>query len=588
MPEIGIVVKDRYRILRELGRGGSGIVYLALDEQSDRTWAIKVADGKNRDFDMVRRSLMSGAHILKNCCHPCLPVIAEIMEEQDSVMMVMEYVEGRSLKEMLTDSMKREGLPLPVEDVILWARQICEVLYYLHTAESPVIYGDLKPGNVMVRPDGNIVLIDFGTVWLSAQGYENNRYCLGTPGYAAPEQYGSRQLGPWTDIYSLGATLHCLLTGRDPAQTPFCFPDILECCPQLEAEASARQRKMLVQLGRIIERCTRYSAAERYHSCKELADELAEIGGAAEKSVKKLCGRKVLLKLCFCTAILCGILAAGGSLLQKRLQNMEYAACIQQAEMSDDEEKICFLRRAVALNPYCETAYMELLDTLLEDGIFSDSDEKLMTELLYEKGEGRVEDNKACLGKNSEGYVIFSYRMGLACYYLTGESGSRIRAEGWLKTVADMDMEQIDLGIYEDKKRMWQEKTGVLIRFSSFYHDSLNRPEYTEDSILYEQDYLADIKILLEGAMEEQEDIELRMYQEIVMRILEGTGGFYHAGIDRKELACILETITDRLAVIWQNHGEGSEELKKQIEKTIEKAKKGMDMFYGESGGTAL
>ncbi len=588
MLEIGTVVNGRYRVLRELGSGGTGIVYLALDEQTNRTWAIKVIDHENGDFAMVRRSLMSKASVLKKFLHPYLPVITEIMEYRNSMMIIMEYVEGRSLKEMLTDSMKNDGLPLPVEDVIIWAHQICEVLYYLHTAENPVIYGDLKPGNVMVRPNGNIVLIDFGTVQLSGRGDENDMYCLGTPGYAAPEQYGSRQLGPWTDIYSFGATLHCLLTGHDPVQTPFCFPDILECCPQLEEEISVRQRKKLVELGRIIERCTRYSAAERYHSFGELADELAVLRGTTEKSVKKAGGRKGLLKLCLCAVFVCGALAAGGAFIGKKIKNMEYTACIEQAKTSDYEGKIFFLRRAAALNPYCETAYMELLDMLLEDGCFSDIDEKLMTELLYARGKGRDEDNKTCLSENSDGYLIFSYKMGLACYYLTGESGSRIRAAGWLKTVAAMDMDQIDLGIYDNQKRIWKDRADVLVRFSRFYNDSLKRPECGEDPLLYGQDYWEDIKILLTDAMEEREDIELRMYQEIVMRILEGTSGFQDAGIDNKELEDVLDIITDRIAVIPQNGQERLEELKTQIEKSIEKAKKGINMFYGESGGKAL
>ncbi|MGN0203300.1 MAG: serine/threonine protein kinase [Coprococcus sp.] len=585
MLEIGTVVDDRYRVLRELGRGGTGIVYLALDERSNRTWAIKVISGEKEDHDLARRALMSEAYILKSLHHRYLPVIAEILENEDCVIIIMEYIEGRSMKEMLIDSMKRDGHPLLLEDVIMWAGQLCEVLHYLHTAENAVIYGDLKPGNVMVRPDGSIALIDFGTVRLSGKNYEGGMSCLGTPGYAAPEQYGSRRLGPWTDIYSFGATLHCLLTGRDPAQMPFSFPGILECCPQLEEELSVRQKKRLAEFERIIERCTCYSAGARYHSCEEIAVELAAIGRIEAKSMKRLCGKKTLFKMCLCAVILSGILAVGGALIEKRMKSMQYTMFIEQAKTLDFEEKINYFRRAVELDPYRETAYMGLLDMLLEDGLFSDNDEKLMTELLYARGNSRKKDNKTCLQENNNGYAIFSYKMGMACYYMTGESGGRIRASGWLKTVVDMNMDQLDLGIYDSQKEIWQNRADVLVRFTGFYNESLRRTEYAEDTILYGENYWEDLKILLSDFMDEWTDIELRLYQEIVLRVSEGIGDFQAAGIDKRELEYVLEEITYRISVISQDHQDRSEELREQIEQAIEKVKTGMNVVYGESGG---
>lgn len=219
MLRIGDLLDGKYKILNEVGRGGMSIVYLAVNERANKTWAVKEVrkDGLS-DSRAVRRGLIAETDLMKKLRHPSLPGIVDVIDSEDSFVIVMDYIEGRSLLEVL----KTEGAQ-PEERVITWAFQLCDVLEYLHSQDPPVIYRDMKPANIMLKPDGTVTLVDFGTAReFKDQAGAEDTVCLGTRGYAAPEQYGSRgQTDARTDIYCLGATLYHLLTGHNPAEPPY-------------------------------------------------------------------------------------------------------------------------------------------------------------------------------------------------------------------------------------------------------------------------------------------------------------------------------------------------------------------------------
>ena len=182
MLEIGSVVAGSYKILSVIGRGGMSVVYLAINERANRPWAIKeVRKGQGADLAADRKEI----EMLRRLKHPNLPAIADVIEHEDSLLIVMDYIEGRSLEDIL-----REQGAQPQEQVARWARQLCDVLFYLHTREPAVIYRDMKPANVMLKPDGEeIALIDFGAAKEYKPEKIKDTVSLGTRGYAAPEQY---------------------------------------------------------------------------------------------------------------------------------------------------------------------------------------------------------------------------------------------------------------------------------------------------------------------------------------------------------------------------------------------------------------
>ena len=261
MLEIGSLVDGKYKILSEIGHGGMSVVYMAINEKANKTWAVKEVRKDGRmDFNIVRQGLMAEIDTLKRLKHPYLPSIVDVIEDDETFIIVMDYVEGRSLDKILEEhGVQQES------GVVEWAKQLCDVLGYLHSRTPAIIYRDMKPANVMLKPDGTVTLIDFGT----AKNYEINygeTTGIGTIGYAAPEQYIGSGLGRTdarTDIYCLGMTLYHLLTGQDP-------------CRNLISDTSIRAVNPALSRGldSIIRKCTAHQPEDRYQSCEELMYDL--------------------------------------------------------------------------------------------------------------------------------------------------------------------------------------------------------------------------------------------------------------------------------------------------------------------------
>lgn len=159
MLEIGSIIDGKYKILNKIGQGGMSVVYLAMNERANKQWAIKeVRKDGVKDYEVVRQGLIAETDILKRLNHPHLPSIIDVIDRDDTFLIVMDYIEGKALDYWL----KKEGAQ-PQERVVEWAKQICDVFGYLHSRKPPIIYRDLKPANVMLKPDGQIMIIDFGT-----------------------------------------------------------------------------------------------------------------------------------------------------------------------------------------------------------------------------------------------------------------------------------------------------------------------------------------------------------------------------------------------------------------------------------------
>ena len=257
MLKAGFVLDGKYRILSVIGQGGMSTVYLAVHERLKQKWAVKeISMEYCENYEMISRKLIVEADILKRLDHPGLPKIVDIIEKKDAIWMVMEFIEGKTLKEILNERGRIEE-----KEILIWGKQLCEVLSYLHSKKPSIIYRDLKPENIILKKTGRLVLIDFGT----AREYcYKNTACdamyLGTKGYAAPEQYGGMgQTDARTDIYCLGATMYHLVTGHNPAKPPYEMYPIRQWNPKLSSG-----------LEEIILKCTRKNPDDRYQSCSEL------------------------------------------------------------------------------------------------------------------------------------------------------------------------------------------------------------------------------------------------------------------------------------------------------------------------------
>ncbi len=229
------LLQDRYRVLRHIGGGGMGLVYLAEDNRlPGRRCAVKEMSPDQLppdDRTWATNAFRQEAQMLARLDHPGLTSVTDFFPEGNDLYLVMDYVRGQTLEDILRDSPNER---LPQGQVLNVVRQLCDVLEYLHGQNPPVIFRDLKPSNVMLTPEGQVKLIDFGIARLFKPTQSQDTVTLGTPGYAAPEQWGTAgQSDARSDIYGLGVLLLRLSTGYDPTPNPFPLPQPRAVMPEI-------------------------------------------------------------------------------------------------------------------------------------------------------------------------------------------------------------------------------------------------------------------------------------------------------------------------------------------------------------------
>ncbi len=241
-----MLLNGRYQLEKRIGQGGMGAVYKALDTSfNNRPVAIKEMSRTGLTptrLQDAEEAFQHEANLLSSLLHRNLPRIYEHFTEDERSYLVMDFIKGQTLEDYLA---QKGGGPLPLEQVLEWGKELCDVLSYLHKQQPPIIFRDLKPSNVMIDESGHIFLIDFGIARLFKPGQSHDTVALGSPGYAAPEQYGKSQSSPRSDLYSLGALLHHLLTGVDPSEQPFAFRPASQLNPDVPLELENLLKQML-------------------------------------------------------------------------------------------------------------------------------------------------------------------------------------------------------------------------------------------------------------------------------------------------------------------------------------------------------
>ncbi len=441
MANLGDIIDEKYEILRLIGEGGMSKVYLAMDMRLNKQWAVKEITKRARDMDneVVIHSAIAEANMIKKLDHPALPRIVDIIDNGDMIYVIMDYIEGETLANVL----KTDG-PQPQELVVEWALQLCDVLDYLHTRQPPIIYRDMKPENVMLKPDGTIKLIDFGIAREYKEHKTSDTIGLGTRGYAAPEQFGGKQqTDARTDVYCLGMTMHHLLTGKNPSEPPYEIYPIRHWDPRLSTGLEA-----------IVQKCINLDPPKRYQSCAELTYALYHYEQMGADYIAEQ--RSKLHWFIVSVAAMLGCLAVGfvGMGMKNYSNSKDYQQKIAEANAeSDSEQKEALYMEAIDLIPTDIEAYQLLIDEYKKvdegeevDTPFSKEEEKLFTQ--------KVREHITAL-KNSSDYPELAYMVGELYWYnydygkesVTSESGDNnversLAAMTWFKEVIDNEPDQ--------------------------------------------------------------------------------------------------------------------------------------------------
>lgn len=256
----GQIIDRKYRLLKQIDESSYYKEFLGVNEKLNQSCKIQ-AFKKDITGALPISGIITTAKLLKSLDHPNIPQVVDVIDWYRHLFIVMDYVDGQTLQSILD-----EFGPQREQTVIGWAKQIAEILIYLSYQNPPVIHRNIKPKNLILSLNGIIKLMDFSIARQYVYGATVDKCTLGTAGFAAPEQFGGAQTDCRTDIYGLGMTMYCLLTGRNPAERSFVKIPIREINPNLSKD-----------IEYIIEKCTRSNPAQRYQSPFELKQDLINI-----------------------------------------------------------------------------------------------------------------------------------------------------------------------------------------------------------------------------------------------------------------------------------------------------------------------
>ncbi len=523
MLEIGSLVDGKYKILNKVGQGGMSVVYLAMNEKANKQWAVKeVRKDGIKDFEVVKQGLVAETNILKKLSHPNLPSIIDVIDTDDSFIIIMDYIQGNSLNKALDEYGAQ-----PQENVIEWAKQLCDVLGYLHTRTPAIIYRDMKPANVMLKPDGNVTLIDFGTAREFKEKNLADTTCLGTVGYAAPEQFGGMgQTDARTDIYCLGATLYHLVTGMNPCEPPYEIKPIREINPTLSSG-----------FERIIQKCTQRDPNDRYQSAAELMYALEHYEEMDDLHKKKQKGK--LFKFLTCVALTVAFAATSvwGYIAAEDKKSENYDYIFMNAKEPSD------YYTAIVTDPSRTDAYIGngdhigLIESLIADGELDRDDSEVLNKLKgglqytdmwgYSSTVNVLEELKE---QDPEGYGEVCYQIGEAYmfYYKVGvEKDKYATAATWFQYAVEQ----------HDVANIYCDISSCLQNIAKYSTSAQYANLYKEYEVLWGK-----VQTLQKDAEKYDDDLKLRVWNEIVDMIGNNANEFCEVS-SQKEIISLLDSI---------------------------------------------
>lgn len=561
MAFVGQVIDDKYEILKLVGQGGMSKVYLAMDKRLNKQWAVKEIEkrAKDRNNEIVIQSAIAEANLIKQLDHPAIVRIVDIIDNGNVIYIIEDYIEGETLGTILENNGAQ-----PQELVIEWAMQICEALEYLHTRKPAIIYRDMKPANVMLKPDGNIKVIDFGI----AREYKDQSLAdtvsLGTKGYAAPEQFGGKgQTDARTDIYCLGVTLYHLLTGQNPCEPPYEIYPIRHWNPQLSAGLEA-----------IIQKCTQLNPDDRYQSCAELLYALHhyEEYGAAYRTMQKSKLKKFIITASITVICLC--IGIFGLIMRTATNNADYNQNILQAEKaSTSDEKANYYATAIDIKPMAIEAYIGMIEAFKDDAAFSTSEEELLKKNL--------DVNLAQL-RTQEQYAELAFELGKLYWYYY-DYGKTETADNQITRMKSSIQWFEDAVEYGDASSDNYLMASTYKEIGKFNRDITLQIEEADDKGKYAP-YWENLEKLTEQiskSKNENEIIELEIYKLVMYSIENYARKFKADDISQEQMNSLYKAVQQAVSDV-STSTDKTKEVKNDVVERLDSANQAIENAYRE------
>ncbi len=559
MANIGQIIENKYEILKRIGKGGMSEVYLAMDRNLNKQWAVKEIKKKARDKnnEVVIQSAIAEANMMKKLDHPCLPRIVDIIDRKNVIYVVMDYIEGEPLSKIL----EKYGAQ-PQETVIEWAKELAGVLEYLHMQDPPIIYRDMKPANVMLQPNGHIKLIDFGIAREYKEQNVEDTVSLGTKGYAAPEQFGGKgQTDPRTDIYCLGVTLYHLVTGQNPCEPPYELYPIRHWKPELSAG-----------LESIILKCTQMNPQDRYSSCAELIYALQHYEEEDEAYKKQLKRKLKIFVGTLVASVVCVLAGVTCQAISTKMNNDDYESYLLRVEKSATyQERVQNCLDAIYVKPNEIEAYKKLIEAYKEDAVFTVDEEAQFKSAI---------NSHLKELSNSKGYADLAFETGKLYWYFydygkTAEQDNQVTrmksAIQWFEDACTYATEENDAyrmaSVYKEIGKFNQD---VTIKVAEASDQGMYLPYYQNLKKLYE---------MVEN-QDKDEIVDLEVYRICLFSIEQYVRKFQSDEVPQDDIHEFLQAVIESTQNT-QTTSDKTDELKRDILDRVSQTQQAVMRAYG-------
>lgn len=406
------ILNGRYEILKCIHSKGMSNVYIVQDENLGKQWCLKEirkSEAGKKNIEYI--SLLQEANILRTLNNERIPRITAIDDEGDSLFVIMDFLDGMTLKDFVEEKGK-----IPENMAVKWMIQIAQTVGYLHSErgnKKPIFYRDMKPDNLMIRSNGTINIFDFG---ISIRVEDKNQlpnYTLGTPGYAAPEQKKKNlPIDLRSDIYSMGMTFYFMLTGIDPKGfINGKLKPISDWSPEISPA-----------LIDIVNKCIEEDPNNRFQDCEELQYALETYKSFDEKN-KSSVKKKIITVF---SIALVGLVMSVGSIIPFNLYNVQNAEIYENAvAVAKQSGRLEDYNKAISLNPLILEPYLDFIEVIKSDGIFSVEDEEMLL--------NNINPNLSVL-KEDDSYGELAYEIGkLYWFYYDGEDSGQLVSIKWFE-----------------------------------------------------------------------------------------------------------------------------------------------------------
>lgn len=526
-------LNGRYKILEVIHKSGMSVVYKVSDSQLGTVWCLKEIDKSNAGRNKIEyRSLLKEARIMRGLNHPSIPRIVTIEEEGNSIFIVMDYVSGKSLKEIL-ESKK----VLTQSQAVSIMGQVAKVMVYLHSLSNPIIYRDLKPSNIMLMKDGTIRVLDFG---ISEEITEENKIiqeALGTWGFAAPEQIKKGiEYDLRSDIFSFGRTFYNIVTGINP---PRDLNESLKPVRQINSSIS-------VGLEKFINKCMDLDPDKRFQSFSDIVVELPNIdkkeGGYRFRQWLKV-GVSALFFVGF---LVVGVLGITGKINESTNLEKSYTNGLEIASKTGKMED---WSKAIGVFPLRINPYFSMVNSIKEDGVFSQEEESALLNTISPSLQELTSDKR---------YKELSFEIGkLYWFYRNGA----VEAGKWLYDSVDEN-----------------ETAKVLFELTEFNKNLKTAVLESSDNGMYEGYYKSLIKAMeLDGG----EILSLAVKSAFVDCVSFYSNKLKRDGVLKKDLLSNLEEIKSSIIDLSPETKAGKDYLS-NIKTKLDSAFRALEVSYGQ------